>query len=142
MDIQERFFAYAAAFEESFVDDNWERLEQYFTDDAVYDDGMGPPSAGRAATIEKLKASVSGLDRRMDSRKVEMDPLTVKGDTLSFHWTARYVLSGAPDLEIGGTESARFEGDCIAHLKDDMDPGTVDAISEWLTAHADKLPAG
>ena len=138
MDIQERFFAFAAAFEESYADDNWQRLEQYFTEDAVYDDGMGA-SAGRAATLEKLRGSVSGLDRRMDSRTVDLDTPNVEGNTLTFHWTARYTLAGAPDLVLGGTETARFEGDRIAHLADVMDPGVVEAMGEWLTAHGDKL---
>ena len=31
-----RFMAYAAAFEQTFADDNWQRLEPFFTPDATY----------------------------------------------------------------------------------------------------------
>jgi hypothetical protein len=35
MSIAERYLAYADAFEETFEDDDWSRIEQYFTDGAV-----------------------------------------------------------------------------------------------------------
>ena len=37
MSIPDRYQAYAEAFEESYVDDDWSRIEQYFTEDAVYE---------------------------------------------------------------------------------------------------------
>ena len=36
MNIQDWYQAYENAFEESFVDDGWTRIEQCFTEDAVY----------------------------------------------------------------------------------------------------------
>ena len=42
MSIKDRYQAYADAFEESYVDDDWSRMEQYFTEDAVYE---GDPEA-------------------------------------------------------------------------------------------------
>ena len=38
MSIVDRYQAYADAFEESFEDDSWSRLEEFFTEDAVYID--------------------------------------------------------------------------------------------------------
>ncbi len=37
MSILERYQAYAAAFEESYVDDDWSRIGPYFTENAVYE---------------------------------------------------------------------------------------------------------
>ena len=37
MSIQERFQSYADAFEETYVDDDWSRIEQFFTEDAVFE---------------------------------------------------------------------------------------------------------
>ena len=37
----ERFQAYADAFEATYADDDWQRLEEYFTTDAVYAPGDG-----------------------------------------------------------------------------------------------------
>tara|TARA_B110001469_G_C9502074_1_gene250652 strand:+ start:373 stop:531 length:159 start_codon:yes stop_codon:yes gene_type:complete len=43
----ERFQAYADAFEETYSDDNWQRLEEFFTADAVYAPGDGTEAVGR-----------------------------------------------------------------------------------------------
>ncbi len=32
----EQFLSYAAAFEQTYADDDWRRLEQYFTEDVTY----------------------------------------------------------------------------------------------------------
>ena len=36
MTIVERFLAYATDFEKTLADDDWSRLRQYFSEDAVY----------------------------------------------------------------------------------------------------------
>ena len=62
MGIAERYQAYADAFEESLEDDDWSRIEQYFTDDAVYE---GEPKArGNAAVLARLKNAVVRIDSR------------------------------------------------------------------------------
>lgn len=137
MSIAERFQAYAEAFEQSYVDDDWSRLEQYFTEDAVYE---GDPEArGRSAVLEKLKGSVNSLDRRMDSRTPDFQTPTVDGDTLAFNWTVTYTKAGCPDLVISGSETAVFEGDRIALLRDDFDADTEAAMGAWMEAHGAKL---
>ena len=69
MTLAQRFEAYAADFERTFVDDDWSRLEQYFTEDAVY---STPANAlrvlGREKVLAVLRAAVSGFDGRCDSR--------------------------------------------------------------------------
>ena len=42
MSISDRYRAYAEAFEESYDDNDFSRLEQYFTEDAAYRWGSGP----------------------------------------------------------------------------------------------------
>ncbi|MEJ2088255.1 MAG: hypothetical protein P8Y69_07240, partial [Gammaproteobacteria bacterium] len=61
MGIVDRYLAYADAFEQSYEDDDWSRIEQYFTEDAVYDGD--PPAEGRAAVLAKLKGGVDTFDR-------------------------------------------------------------------------------
>ena len=139
MSIQDRFLEYADAFEVSYQDDDWSRLAQYFTAEATYDSGDGNMASGRDAVLEKLKAAVDGLDRAMDSRVVSFQPPTTEGDTVVVDWTARYTKAGLPDVEILGCEYARFEGDCIAQLWDELDPGSVDALVAWLGVHGDAL---
>ena len=134
MSIAERFQAYAEAFEQSYVDDDWSRLEQYFTDDAVYEE-----AEGRSAVLEKLKGSVNSLDRRMDSRTPDFQTPTVDGDTLAFNWTVTYTKASCPDLVISGSETAVFEGDRISLLRDDFDADTEAAMAAWMEAHGAKL---
>ena len=54
-------------------------------------------------------------------------------------WTVTYTKSGAPDLAISGTETAIFEGDRIARLRDDFDPAAQKALGEWMAKHAAQL---
>ena len=91
--------------------------------------------------MAKLEGAVDGFDRLMDKRVLEFTPPTTNDDTVSTDWTARYSKAGAPDLKIGGTESVRFEGDRIAYLQDVLDPGTEEAVSNWMTQHGGSLTA-
>jgi hypothetical protein len=137
MAIVDRYLAYADAFEESLVDDDWTRLEPYFTPDAVYE---GDPAArGRDAVLAKLKNGVDSFDRRMDSRTPDFATPTVKGDTLTMKWKVTYTKKGLPDLLLSGTETAEFRGDRIALLRDDFDPDAQKAMGEWMARHGATL---
>ena len=104
MSIQDHYQAYASAFEESFVDDDWSRLEPYFTEDAVYE---GDPDArGREAVLAKLKAGVDGFDHKMDKRSPSFQSPTVEGNTLKLNWTITYQKSG--DLLIRTLDSTAY----------------------------------
>ncbi len=137
MSIQDRFRAYAEAFEQSYGDDDWSRIGQYFTEDAVYE---GEPDAkGRAAVVAKLKQAVDSFDRRMDSRTPDFQTPSVEGDTLSMKWRVTYTKQGAPDLVISGVETAIFEGDRIKLLRDTFDPEAQKRLGEWMAEHGAKL---
>src|SRR5262245_65957090 len=96
MTIRDRFLAYADAFEKSFIDDDWSRVEPYFSEDAVYEGE--PRAAGRAAVIAKFQDSVAGFDRRMDSRTPRFEPPNVEGDTLTMRWRVPYTKAGIHEL--------------------------------------------
>jgi NAD(P)-dependent dehydrogenase (short-subunit alcohol dehydrogenase family) len=134
MGIRDRYLAYADAFEESFVDDEWGRIEAFFTEDAVYE---GDPDArGRDAVLAKLKDGIDKFDRRMDSRTLDFQEPTVEGDTLRVTWEVTYAKAGAPDLSIAGVETAVFEGDRIARLRDQITPVAQKGMEQWLAKHA------
>ena len=135
MSIADRFMEYAAAFEEAFEDDEWTRLEQYFTQDAIYDGGLGEVAHGRDAVFAFMRDSLNMLDRRMDTRTLSAEPPSVDGDTLSLSWAIKYTKAGFPDLQASGVEYARFEGDRIAELRDEYTPESVEAFSAWLEAN-------
>ncbi|NNL66951.1 MAG: nuclear transport factor 2 family protein [Myxococcales bacterium] len=138
MSILDRYQAYADAFEQTYVDDDWSRIEPFFTEDAVYE-GAPEDAAGRDAVIAKLRASVNAFDRRMDRRTPDFQTPTVEGDTLTMEWAVTYEKAGCPDLVISGREIAVFEGERIARLRGDFDPAAEKALGEWMAAHGAKL---
>ena len=137
MSIIDRFQAYADAFEETYVDDDWDRLAQYFTEDAVYEGD--PEAVGRDAVLEKLRTGVDNFDRRLESRRPDFQTPTVEGDTLTMKWTVTYAQPGAPDLAISGVETAVFSGDRISRLRDDFDPASQKALEQWMAANGASL---
>src|SRR6185295_19406317 len=69
MKLVDRYQAYAADFERTYADDDWSRLEQYFTEDATYSTpANGMSVSGRDTVLAVLRGSVTGFDRRCDSR--------------------------------------------------------------------------
>jgi hypothetical protein len=140
MSILERYLAYADDFEKTYADDDWSRLEGYFTADAVYDGD--PPARGRAAVLAKLKAGIDAFDRRMDVRKPGFGTPTVNGNTVRVTWKFAYTKKGLPDLVLSGVETAEFEDDRIAKLGGEFDPSAQKAMGEWFAKHGAALQAG
>ena len=140
MSIFDRYRAYAEAFEESYVDDDWSRVAPFFTEQAVYE---GDPDArGRDAVLAKLKNGVDSFDRRMDSRTPDFQTPSVDGDTLTMKWKVTYTKTDLPDLVISGVETAVFEGDRIALLRDSFDSEAQKALEEWMAKHGSALQGG
>ena len=140
MSILERYQAYAEAFEQSYLDDDWSRIEPFFTEDAVYE---GEPDArGRDQVLAKLKNGVDAFDRRMDSRTPDFQTPEVEGDTLTMSWKVIYTKAGRPDLVISGVETAVFEGDRISLLRDTFDPAAQQALEKWMAEHGAALQGG
>lgn len=138
MSITDRYQAYADAFEESYEDDDWTRIEPFFTEDAVYE-GDPEDARGRAAVLAKLKGGVDAFDRKMDSRTPDFQAPTAEGDTVSVNWKVTYTKADCPDLVITGEETAVFEGDRIALLRDVFDPAALESMGEWMATHGSKL---
>lgn len=138
MSILDRYQAYADAFELSYEDDDWSRIEAYFTEDAVYE-AEPEDAVGREAVLAKLKGGIDAFDRKMDSRTPDFQTPTVEGDTLTMKWTVSYTKAGKPDLVISGVETAVFEGDRIKRLRDEFDPKTQKEMGEWMDAHGASL---
>ncbi len=132
----ERFTEYAEAFEETLLDDDWARLEQYFSPDAVYLPGDGNEAAGRESVLQTLRDSVNSLDRRFDSREfVEQPSLSEAGDTVTLAFEVKYAKLGLPDLTIFGTETATFDGGTIERMEDFLDENAAAVMSDWLEKH-------
>ena len=131
-----RFIEYAAAFEDTFGDDNWERLEKYFDADAVYLPGDGTEAVGRENVLQALRKSVDSLDRRFESRSLgESQVPTEDGNIVTLIWKLVLSKQGAPDLTLSGTEYATYSGGEIQRLEDVFDEGVVEGMMEWMSTH-------
>ena len=135
----ERFQAYAVAFEESYADDNWQRLEEYFTADAVYAPGDGTEAVGRDQVLTRLRDGVNGLDRRFDSRALIATPPSSEDEKVSLSWQLTLSKAGAPDLTATGVEHATYIDGAITRLEDVFDEGVAESVGEWMAAHGDSL---
>jgi hypothetical protein len=135
-----RFVEYAAAFEQTFVDDDWSRLEPYFAEDAVYvvtgEAPLGGRWEGRKQVIEQLCKSVNEVDRKFDERRLELIGTPTIGENwFEVTWRGVYTKAGCPDLVLEGTERATFEGNRIQLLEDLIDEGVDRRIQEYLSRY-------
>lgn len=140
----ERFGAYAAAFEAVYENDDWSLLDEYFSEDAVYETLADPPFGGRhegrETLFKDLKQTLDTFDRRFDSRELELlEGPEMRDGAVWIRWRATYRVGDAPPLSMDGEERATFQGDRIVRLEDRMPPETSKAATEWFEAHAGKL---
>ncbi|MFK8050527.1 MAG: nuclear transport factor 2 family protein [Halioglobus sp.] len=136
----QRFTEYAEAFEETLLDDDWVRLEQYFSPDAVYLPGDGNEATGRESVLQTLRDSVNSLDRKFDSREFAEEPIVTEvGDTVTFAFKVKYTKDGLPDLMIFGTERASFANGVIERMEDFLDEHAAAEMADWLEKHQQSL---
>jgi hypothetical protein len=91
---------------------------------------------GRLAALDYLKASVDSSDHRFDVREFVGEPeISAQGDEVTMIFTIRYRIEGAPDLEINGTEIARFRGNQIVQMDDVFDDASLASFAAWMEKH-------
>jgi len=134
------FMAYAAAFEQTFADDNWQRLAPFFSEDATYEVSGIPGGGvmhGRDAIFRGIKKSLDGFDRKMASRQIiPTAPPTEEGNRVTLRGVARYVRDGAP-VDMPATIVVELEDGKIVRMHDHF---TLDAAAlAWFQAHARDL---
>jgi hypothetical protein len=141
------FMDYAAAFEETYVDDDWSRLIPFFHEDAHYEVRGGPMACeieGREAIFKGLKKSIDGLDRRFDERVIEISdgPHVTKqtdGEEVSIGWLVTYLRDDAPKIGIPGRSVFRVVDGRIAAMRDEYDEATLAPLGAWLQQYGSDL---
>jgi hypothetical protein len=137
----ETFLAYAAAFEQTYADDNWQRLEPFFAEDATYE-VSGLPAAcklsGRDQILRGIKKSLDGFDRRMSSRQIiPTAPPSETGNAVTLRGLVRYQREGVAPVELQATIVAELEAGKIRHMHDAF---TLDGVAmTWLRTNAADL---
>ena len=132
----DRFVAYAAEFEKTLVDDDWSRLEPYFSDTAIYrveSDRFGCELEGPARIFAGMKKSLDGFDRKFESRSIERTGgPEVDGEELRVAWKLTYHHPDWPDFVLLGRSLARLHDGRIVLLVDSYDDEQVAAaLADW-----------
>ena len=141
------FMDYAAAFEETYVDDDWSRLMPFFADDARYDVVGGPLAcsiAGSEALLRGMKNSIDGLDRRCDERIIELTdgptPHTLpEGEEVRLNWTASYRRGDAPLLVFPGRSVVTVTNGRITAIRDEYREQDMAPVLEWMSQYGADL---
>lgn len=140
-----RWRQWVAAFEAAVVDDGWQRLAPFLTEDVRYI-VAGVPFAcdlqGRDAVIAGFARSIANFDRRLDSRQWfgvgirAFAPGAVTGRACGV-----YTWAGAPPLSFGALSSWFYRGEAIALMTDIYDAAEADAQAAlaWIATHGPDL---
>jgi len=143
MDTLQSFFAYAADFEKTYADDDWSRLHQYFTDDALYDvqsPSFGCKLTGPKAIFKGIKKSLDGFDRTFTERLPALvGTPEADGDEVRLTWTVTYRKEGLTDFVLHGKSVARYRDGKIAYLSDRYEPSVDEEYREWERRNGVKL---
>jgi hypothetical protein len=135
MELVERFLAWAAAFEETYRDDDWSRLEPFLAPDVVYE-VVGTPFAcvirGRAEVLAAMRRSLNGFDRHCVRRIAPASMPRQEGDAVVVRGTVGYTRGDSPELVVSVTERATYAADRIVRLVDAYDADTVARGTAWL----------
>ena len=136
MNTLDAFLTYANAFEETYADDNWQRLEQYFDTGATYTivaEQHGCVLEGPAAILAGMKRSLDNFDRKFDSREIKVgDDLAVDENSLSVSWIAHYTRAGHPDYDLHGHTRAELSAGKITALVDSFTAESEATLAAWV----------
>ena len=144
MSLNQRFGAYAAAFEKAYASNDWSPIESFFAPDAVYEVNLGPPLGGRFdgrdAILAYFVRELDGFDRRFASREIELlEGPRESADSVWILGRAIYRAEGVPELAFDLEETATFDGDVIVRLEDRYDAANRALIDDYVAAHGAKL---
>lgn len=141
------FADYAAAFERTFVDDDWSRLTPFFAADAQYEVRGGPYAcaiSGRDAILTGLRKSINGLDRRCSERQLELTggPDVVEtdlGHEVSISWRVTYKYKDAPKVVLPGRSAFTVADNVIVAMRDEYNDEELKDVGAWMVAHGEGL---
>ncbi len=139
-----RFAAYAAAFEKAYEDDEWSALEEFFSEDAVYEIGMPILGAerceGREAILGWFKDVLDRFDRNFESRELEaIEGPREEGNEVWLRGAAIYRAPGVPEFRLVLKETLRFEGDRIVHLEDQYTDEMKEETDRFIREYGSKI---
>lgn len=140
-----RFARYALRFERACKSDDWSRVRRSFADDASYLIEGGAVFTGEVhggdAIVEKLRQMLNDFDRRFDKRIPGLRGFPkVKHGTVTFSWTAKYVV-GTESAVLHGTSHCTFERGLITRMHDEMSEDECERAWELVQRRGKPMPS-
>lgn len=136
----ELFLKYAGAFEQTFVDDDWERVKRCFDPSAVYEVEsriVGARLVGPDAICAGIRRSLEGFDRRFDSRRLEpVGKPEIGVDGCRIAWRAHYEKEGVEALTLCGSSLIRFRDGFVIEMVDSFREEDEAALEAWQVRNA------
>lgn len=131
----EQFLAYASAFEETYADDDWQRIKPFFAADAVYrveSQAIAATLVGPDAIAAGIRKSVNGFDRRFDEREIAvLGTPEVSGEEVRIAWNVHYRKPGVETFILRGRSTVRFRDGLIAAMTDHYDASADAEMAAW-----------
>lgn len=136
-DMMTTFLGYAQAFEATYADDDWRRLDEYLAPDLVYR-VLGSPGwdchvTGRDAVYAGIKQFIDGFDRRCVRRVAPgANPPSIEGDILRVPGLAAYRRDGSDELVLEMELMFEFRDGTIAAMSDVYPVLVGERLTAWM----------
>jgi hypothetical protein len=144
MELAELYRAQRVAFEQTYEDDDWSRMEPYFHDDVVYEVMNVPFNcvvAGRDNVFAAIRRSVTNFDKQCVRELGLNRRAYVEGSNFLVHSSLSYRRADSPPIELFLWEIATFREGKIARLIDLYDAGSRELLAEWNAKWGEGLDA-
>lgn len=135
MSLIKQFIEQRAAFEKTYDDGDWGRLEPYFNERLTYE-VMNMPFhcviRGRSAVIAGLRRSIERFDK-LCQRTVGIGALVLQeGNNVMVHGGIRFQHGSSPPVESALWEIATYRDGRIERLIDIYDAGDSAKYERWM----------
>lgn len=122
-DMLGRFLGYAQAFEATYADDDWRRLDEFLAPDVVYrvlgSRGWDCAVQGREQVYAAIRRFLDGFDRRCTRRVAPgSTPPSAEGDVLRVTGTATYTRGDSEELLLEMELMIEFRDGMISAMSD------------------------
>ena len=136
MNLLQKFLEYAQAFEKTYTDDDWSRLEQYFAPDAVYrvvgSTAWDCEVRGRRELLAAMRKFVNEFDRHCTRTIRPGGAPHVGEDSVRVAGIAAYTRGDSEELALEIELVAQYRDGVIVRLSD-VYPAHMEArMKAWL----------
>jgi len=141
----ELFQAYSDAFEVAYESMEWQEVETFFDEDAVYEIVAKPPLAanfvGRDSVMDEFNRALDEFDYRFDTRSsVLVEESKEVDDSVTNTFILTYTKQGLPDVVMHGSKTATYKDGKIIRLENNFTDETAAMMFKWMGQNLSKLP--